>query len=139
MDNKLLYIAGPYSGNVEQNIKNAEIVSIGLIKAGFHVLTPHKNTSGYEQYENGDAINYQTWIDLDLDLLSRCDAIYVMSNSENSMGVKKEIIFCEENNIPIIHENEYPPHEFTLELYKSKIKQRDFGQSECSTRSQTRI
>ena len=122
MNDKLLYVAGPYTCNVEQNIKNAERVSIELIKSGFHVLTPHKNTSGYEQYEDGDAINYQTWINLDLDLLSRCDAIYVMSNSENSNGVKKEIVFCEENNITIIHETEYPLDKFTLELYGSILK-----------------
>lgn len=122
INNKLLYVAGPYTGNVEQNIKNAESVSIELIRSGFHVLTPHKNTAGYEQYEDGDIINYQTWIDLDLDLLSRCDAIYVMSNSENSNGVKKEIMFCEENDIEIIHEIEYPLHKFTLELYKSIMK-----------------
>lgn len=102
--NKLLYVAGPYSGDIKQNIKNAEQISINLIRSGFHVITPHKNTAGYEQYED-DEITYQTWIDLDLNILSRCDAIYVMKNSEHSIGTQKEIEFALHNRIEIIYEH----------------------------------
>ena len=47
-DNILLYIVGAYSGNVLENIEKAEVVSINLVRNGFHVITPHKNTPGYE-------------------------------------------------------------------------------------------
>lgn len=44
--NKLLYIAGPYSGNTKENIAKAEEVSIGLIRNGFHVYTPTQKYGG---------------------------------------------------------------------------------------------
>ena len=118
---KMLYVAGKYSGDIKKNISNAEEISINLIRNGFHVLTPHKNTSGYEKYE-GDGISYETWICMDLDLLSRCDAIYVMKNSSNSKGVQQEIEFATENAIPIIYETDHPTSVFTLKIFKSIIQ-----------------
>lgn len=116
---KLLYVAGAYSGNTTENIKKAEEVSINLIRNGFHVVTPHKNTSGYEKYED-ETITYKTWINMDLDILSRCDAIYVMQNSHNSNGTKKEIEHAKKLNMPIIYEKDYSCNSFTLSEY-SKI------------------
>ena len=116
--NKLLYVAGPYSGNINKNIARAEEVSIGLIRNGFHVYTPHKNMAGYEQYE-GDGVDYETWLNMDLDILSRCDAMFVMLNSDKSPGVQRELAFARKKAIPVIHEAEYPHSRFTLELYLS--------------------
>jgi len=115
--NKLLYVAGPYSiGDPQENIRRAEMVSVNLLRSGFHVITPHKNTAGYEKYEDGN-LTYETWIKLDLDLLSRCDAIYVMVNSEISHGVKKEIEFARAMGMPVIYEADYPSGEFTYADY----------------------
>jgi len=111
--NKLLYVAGAYSGNIEENIKKAEVASINLIRNGFHVMTPHKNTAGYEKYEDGK-ITYETWLEMDLNLLSRCDAIYVLLNSDVSNGVKKEIEFALKRRMPIIYEKENPSEQFKL-------------------------
>lgn len=118
---KLLYVAGPYSGNTEKNIARAEEVSISLIRNRFHVYTPHKNMAGYEQYE-GDGIGYKTWIDMDLDILRRCDAMYVMKDSERSVGVQKELVFARNHRIPIFHEGIYPHSSFTLEMYVEIIE-----------------
>ena len=114
--NKLLYIAGPYSGDTQENIKRAEMVSVNLIRQGFHVITPHKNTAGYEKYEDG-TLTYETWLKMDLDILSRCDAVYVMTGSEDSQGVKKEIEFARERGIQVIYEAEYPSDGFSLDEY----------------------
>lgn len=120
--NKLLYVAGPYSvGNTQENIRRAEMVSVNLIRQGFHVITPHKNTACYEKYEDGN-LTYETWIKMDLDLLSRCDAIYVMVNSENSLGVKKEIEFARAMGIPVIYEAEHPSTEVTYSDYLEILK-----------------
>ena len=100
---KLVYVAGPYNGSIKQNIENAEKKSIELVRAGFAVITPHKNTAGYEKYEDG-CITAQTWLDLDLIILARCDILYVLKNSENSKGTQAEIAFAEKRNIPIIQE-----------------------------------
>jgi len=115
--NKLLYIGGPYSiGNTKENIRRAEMISVNLLRSGFHVITPHKNTAGYEKYEDGN-LTYETWLKLDLDILSRCDAIYVMVNSEDSQGVKKEIEFARAMGMPVIYEADYPSNNFDLSEY----------------------
>ena len=119
--NKLLYVAGPYSGDIKANIARAEEVSIGLIRKGFHVFTPHKNMAGYEQYES-DGIGYRTWLRMDLDLLRRCDAIYIMLNSERSVGVQEELKFARKKGIPVIHEIEHPYSGFTLKMYEEIIE-----------------
>lgn len=122
MIKKLLYVAGPYSGDTIGNTARAEEVSIGLISKGFHVFTPHKNTSGYEQYEDEYGIGYETWITMGLDMLSRCDAMYVMNGSERSVGVQKELMFARAKWMPIFHEGIYPYKEFTLKKYAFIMK-----------------
>ena len=78
MNIPLLYIAGPYSANEhhteQDHINRAEIVSIELIRKGFHVITPQKNTAGYEKYED-ENITFETWIAMDLNILKRCDGM----------------------------------------------------------------
>lgn len=98
---KLVYVAGPYRGDIKKNIENAEKKSIELIRQGFDVITPHKNTAGYEKYED-ETITHKTWLDLGLNLLMRCDAIYIMENAEKSEGTQAEITFALKNSIPII-------------------------------------
>jgi len=99
----LVYVAGPYNGDTKQNIENAEKKSIELIRAGYAVITPHKNTAGYEKYED-DKITNQTWLNMDLVILARCDFLYVLKNSESSKGTQAEIAFAKEYNIPIVWE-----------------------------------
>lgn len=102
---KLVYVIGAYSANdkntIADHINEAENISIDLIRAGYHVITPHKNTAGYENYED-DKLTYQTWIDMDLNILSRCDAIFIMDNAKESKGSKIEIEFARKNNIPMV-------------------------------------
>ena len=107
MFENLLYVAGLYSGDIEANIARAEFISINLVRKGFHVITPHKNTANYEKYET-ETINWQTWLDMDFNIISRCDAIYVMKDYTNSPGTLLEIEFAKKNNIFIIYEHDYP-------------------------------
>lgn len=102
---KLVYVAGAYRGiSVKENIVTAERKSLELIRAGFAVITPHKNTANYEQYEDGQKITHQTWLDMDLVILERCDILYVLKDSENSEGTQIEIAFARAHNIPVVEE-----------------------------------
>lgn len=101
----LVYIIGAYSGNVDENIQKAEDVSLRLIRDGFHVITPHKNTSGYENYEDG-VLTYRTWIEMDLNILSRCDAVFVMNNAKDSKGAQIEIEYAKKLGLKVMYESE---------------------------------
>ena len=109
----LIYVAGAYKGNIAKNITKAEKVSINLIRNGWHVFTPHKNTSHYEQYED-DQLTTKTWIDMDLNMLIRCDAIYIMDNWQDSVGTKIEIEFAIDHTIPRFYEKYDPSETFKL-------------------------
>lgn len=107
----LLYVAGAYCGDVSANISKAEEVSIALIRNGWHVFTPHKNTAGYEQYEDG-TLSKTTWIEMDLNILSRCNVLFVMNNWKSSIGTQKEIHFASVHDIQTVFEDECPAEEF---------------------------
>lgn len=109
--NLLVYVAGAYSGSVTENIARAERVSIDLIRNGWHVITPHKNTSGYEKYENHN-ITKDTWLEMDINILARCDLMYVLDNWETSDGTKAEMVFASKHLIPIFMEEDHPAHGF---------------------------
>ena len=121
----LLYVAGPYSANEthteQEHVDRAEEVSIQLIRAGFHVITPHKNTSGYEKYED-ENINFETWIEMDFNILKRCDAVFLMNNWFRSEGARLEMSFAFANDIYVFMENLYPANEFDVETYHNVIK-----------------
>lgn len=101
----LVYVIGAYSGNVDENIQKAEAISIQLIRDGYHVITPHKNTAGYEHYED-ETLTYETWIEMDLDILSRCDAVFIMNNAKKSKGAQIEIAHAKKIGLKIMYESE---------------------------------
>lgn len=111
---KLIYVAGKYNdisySKIEDNIRKAERASIKLIQNGWAVITPHKNTAHYEIYESILNIDNDFWIEMDLEILKRCDAIFFLFNWIDSIGCKKELLFAEENNIKIYYEGDSFPY-----------------------------
>ncbi len=132
-DIPLLYVAGPYSANEtyseQDHIKRAEQVSIQLIKQGFHVITPHKNTDGYEKYED-DKITFDTWIKMDINILKRCDGIYLFGDYKNSRGAMIELNYAFDNKIPVFVDWLYSTDTFTIKEFRGvqkHIKSIKFG------------
>lgn len=105
---KIIYVAGKYNGKtyseIDDNIRKAEEVPIKLLAAGWCVITPHKNYSHYEIYGAiYESLDYKYFMQCDLEILNRCDALFVMTNSVDSPGAKEEIEFASDK-IPIFHE-----------------------------------
>lgn len=90
---RVIYVAGPYHGEsseeIQRNIMAAEKVAVECWKRGWAVLCPHKNTAGFEAYED-DVLSHGTWIRGDMEMLSRCDAV-VLVNNKMTKGVKMEL------------------------------------------------
>jgi len=113
----VVYVAGVYSGTpaeIEHNIEVAEKASINLIRSGFSVYTPHKNCAHYEKYED-DEITVSTWYSMGMNILSKCDAIYVLKDSEDLNDTKAEIEFAQGNFTVVFHEEDYPSDELTID------------------------
>ena len=94
----LIYLAGPYRGNTEENIRIADEVSRELWAKGHYVICPHKNSSGFE---HDTRISIEHILNGDIFMLSKCDAIVILPNWDQSEGAKIEHDYAKHNHIPI--------------------------------------
>lgn len=111
---KIIYVAGPYKGDVEANIAKAEAASVELWRRGWVVICPHKNTAGFEKYEDA-SLPPEVWIQGDLVILSRCDAIFMLKDWQQSAGAKEERRFAIAREIPVLYEGDRLPNPWGLE------------------------
>ena len=104
---KVIYVAGKYSAStwsgIEDNIRKAEAAALKLVAAGWAVICPHKNTAHWEVYD------FFLWIDMDLEILRRCDAVFMLDGFQQSEGAMREFaeacnqkleVYYEEDGIP---------------------------------------
>ncbi len=108
----IIYISGKYTGKTleetNENIEYAKKVAIYLWDRGYVALCPHTNSP---HAESECSATYDDYLNGDLELLSRCDAIVMLSNWNFSNGAKVELEFAKANNIPIFY---YPDNMPTL-------------------------
>lgn len=97
---RVVYLAGPYRDPTEyvthRNIRAAEDVALGIWQLGAVCLCPHKNTAHF-----GGALPDEVWLDGDLELLRRCDAVFMMETSWKSSGALKEKALAESISLPV--------------------------------------
>jgi hypothetical protein len=88
---KLLYICGPYRAKTEwevrQNILQAEYYAAEITRKypEWFCVIPHKNTAYF-----GGLQPDQYFLDGTMELLRRCDGIYLLPNWEKSVGARAE-------------------------------------------------
>lgn len=86
---RIIYIAGPYRAPTEYgvycNIQKAERVALEVWKAGYAAICPHKNTAFF-----GGACPDSVWLEGDLEILRRCDAVLLMDGWYYSGGAIAE-------------------------------------------------
>jgi hypothetical protein len=87
---KVIYVAGPYRANgwhfVFENILRARVVARKLWLDGWAVICPHANSI----LMDGPDISTGTFLDGDLEILRRCDAIYMLDGWVHSAGASSE-------------------------------------------------
>src|SRR5512135_3583318 len=94
----IVYISGKYSGDIDKNIAEARRVAIELWEKGFAVICPHLNTA---HFEIDCKAKYEDYIKGDIEILSRCDALVVLKDWEDSRGSLKEITAAMRNRMPV--------------------------------------
>ena len=86
---KLIYVAGHYRHEdpfrVEENIFRARQAGYQIALLGAMPVIPHANTAHYDALHDG-----QWWLDATLELMRRCDAVYLLPNWRGSNGTKGE-------------------------------------------------
>jgi hypothetical protein len=97
---KVVYVAGAYRGSceweVEANIRKAEAIALQLWKMGAVAICPHKNTAHF-----GGALPDERWLQGDLELVRRSDAVCCAPGWEESEGARGEVALAHELAIPV--------------------------------------
>jgi hypothetical protein len=99
----VIYIAGPFRSKKPgdhweqtQNIRRAEALALEVWKAGHVALCPHLNTANFQ-----GALPDDVWLDGDLELLRRCDAVLLVAGYQESAGTHREIREAVDAGIPV--------------------------------------
>jgi len=99
----VIYIAGPYRAKSEWQlegfIQHAEKVAIKLWQEGWAVICPHKNTAHF-----GGTCDDDVWLKGYIEILKRCDAIYMLRDWRQSSGATAELAVAIENDLEVIYE-----------------------------------
>jgi nucleoside 2-deoxyribosyltransferase len=100
----VLYIAGPYRADtrdgIEANIQAAREVATAVWEAGHVAICPHLNTAHFNEYDHV--------LDGYIDVLSRCDGLVLVPNSENSRGTQAEWLYATRQGIPVYDADSIP-------------------------------
>jgi nucleoside 2-deoxyribosyltransferase len=98
---RLVYIAGPFRAptpwQVEQNIRDAEAISVAVARMpGLFPVCPH--TMG--RFLSGAAPD-KVWLEGDLEMLRRCDAVLLVPRWYRSSGTRAELVEAHRLGIPV--------------------------------------
>lgn len=104
---KRIYIAGPYSAdNTIQTLRNIGKgiqVGIELLLKGYAIFCPWLDYSMFLQLRANENIPLELIQQHSLSWLKVSNALFVLPNSENSIGTQKEIEYAIKHNIPIYY------------------------------------
>ena len=87
---ELIYVAGKYRAttewDLEQNIRVAEDATVRLVRLGYAVICPHKNTAHL-----GGSAPDEVWLQMYIEIVGRCDGIYLLKGWQQSKGAVREL------------------------------------------------
>lgn len=99
---KLVYVAGPYRGAnawaVHNNCLRAEQAAYAIASLGAMPVVPHLNTKNMD-----GTLTAEFWLEGTLELMRRCDAVYVLEGWSKSEGTKGEIDEAIRLDLPVFY------------------------------------
>ena len=105
-DRRLIFISGPYKAKTEKeknsNIWHAMQAAIRLWQKDWFVICPHLNTA---HFENLTKLDESIWLEGDLEILRRCDCVFMLKGYETSTGSLMELELAERLQKAIYYED----------------------------------
>lgn len=110
---KVIYIAGPFRASsqyasgqqdawgIQCNVMAAMALALEVWRMGKVALCPHSNTMFFQ-----NAAPDHVWLDGDLELLKRCDAVLMTPDWERSSGARAEHAFALKLGLPVFYDVE---------------------------------
>ena len=106
---KVIYVAGRYRADSDeglyQNIQHARTEARKLWMKGWAVICMH-TANAFMSGNEGDLV----FLEGDLEILRRCDAIYMLDGSSLSLGAIDEAVLARELGLEIYYECEGVPN-----------------------------
>lgn len=100
---RVVYVAGPFRGPdhwaIAENIRNAERLALEVWRLGAAALCPHANTAHFQNAAPDDV-----WLDGDLAMLAKCDAIIMTPDWKRSSGACAEEAFARAHGVPVFYD-----------------------------------
>jgi nucleoside 2-deoxyribosyltransferase len=95
MNNRYVYVAGPYSAPTKEerqkNVKKAEEAGKMLLTLGYVPIIPHKITSHWDEDERFLDFGSSDWLErFCFPLLDLCDRVYMVEGWQESKGALAE-------------------------------------------------
>lgn len=100
---KLFYVAGPLNSGAlneverQANILNSERVQRAILLAGAAAI----NVLSSNRYMEDLGFSFEQWLEMDEEILSRCDAVVFVEGWQNSKGARREYHFATAKGIPV--------------------------------------
>lgn len=102
---RLIYVAGAYRAptihGVVRNIERASAAALALWQQGWAVICPHKNTALFD-----GAAPDEVWLAGDLEMLRRCDAVFMLRGWRDSRGATAEHEEAVARGLEILYEED---------------------------------
>ena len=102
---KICLVSGAYRApsqwEVASNIETARQAAGRLCRRGIFPITPHLNTAYFESLQPDDF-----WLKGYLEILRRCDMIYVLANYRTSSGALAELAEAKRLGLQVVFEEE---------------------------------
>lgn len=103
---RLVYICSPLRGDIELNMKRARAYCAYAVKQGVNPIAPHLL---YTQFlDDNSESDRELAIKLDLELLSKCDELWVFNIYGISQGMQAEIAYAVQHDIPLRYISHIP-------------------------------
>lgn len=106
---RLIYIAGPYRSTnpdgksnawgVQQNVMRAMARALEVWRRGHAAVCPHANTMFFQ---DADGCADSVWLEGDVEILRRCDAVMTVDGWQQSKGATAEVLIATKGGKPII-------------------------------------
>lgn len=106
-ENKLYYLAHPYASDPLLNTFTITRIAAILVSKGYNIYSPITHTHHIDvqlKYMDKTITNEQ-WVDYDMIILSKCDAIIMAGDWRDSKGCMREVELMEISNKPLFYYN----------------------------------
>jgi nucleoside 2-deoxyribosyltransferase len=107
---KVIYVAGPFrcasqhmpgqqdGWGIQQNVMRAMELALEVWRRGAAAVCPHANTMFFQ-----NAAKDEVWLDGDLAILEKCDAVLMTPDWERSSGARAEHAFALQHGITVLY------------------------------------